>query len=655
MTGQDLPHGLVGQEAYNGSLNRGGIAKPVSRRGPGGQRPPPADITMPPSFDHLEPPERRMLARRIAAAPIFRDLDAAAIADLAADATFVSLARGELLMRQGDPSDALFVVARGALDVFQPGDAPDADPIEVLGEGACVGEMGTLTHKARSANVRARRAAMVVRVPAGAFERVLRRHAGVPLALARTLSDRLERTTRAIRRKPAVRVAALVQSCASARFAAFCERVRRSLDADGHRVALLRPDTGAGEARGEPGDEVRTGRWAEWISTAEEAHDTVLCACDADAPAWTRAALSCADLILVVGESGAIPAAVPAGVGEARAAGACVELVLLRRASEWPAATARWLEATGARAHHHVVFDDSRDYARFARHLSGRACGLVLGGGGARAFAHIGVLRALEKAGIPIDAIAGTSMGAILAALHATGRGPAEMLATVKKTYGAGGGLDLTLPFVALRSGRSTFRRLSSLFGERRLEDLPLTCFCMSCDLTHARAVVHDRGPVALWTRASCSIPGLLPPVAHEGAILVDGAFLENLPVSEMQRRVGGMVAASDVSLAADLTVSPTLASQPVWSGARQLARAIARRPRLPLVVDVLMRTAEVASVRDSREAGSPADLYLHVPLDGFTMRDFRAIDAIADAGYEYASRYLESETGAGVVRQLSR
>ena len=100
-----------------------------------------------------------------------------------------------------------------------------------------------------------------------------------------------------------------------------------------------------------------------------------------------------------------------------------------------------------------------------------------------------------------------------------------------------------------------------------------------------------------------------------------------------MRRRLGGSVAASDVSVAIDLAVDERLDPDALWSGSRHLFRKFTARPRLPNIVHVLMRTAEIASVRDSQLSGSPADLYLPVPVEGIAMTDFKAIDPIVALG----------------------
>jgi predicted acylesterase/phospholipase RssA len=335
---------------------------------------------------------------------------------------------------------------------------------------------------------------------------------------------------------------------------------------------------------------------------------------------------------------------VPPEVETAWMNGARIELALLRGSAGPPRGTSGWLNLVPFDAHHHLAFDSSRDYDRLVRRLSGKAWGLVLSGGGARGLAHLGVIRAMREGGIPIDMIGGTSMGAILAAQCAMGCDDRQMAEMTRRAYvGSSGPIDLTVPVVSLRTGRGTIARLKEMFGDLWIEDLPTGYFCVSCNLTRAEAQIHDRGPVWLWTRVSCSVPGLLPPVPYRGDVLVDGGLLDNLPVDAMRKRLAGSVAAADVSVAVDLTVDSGLEPESPWSATSQTLRQLTRRPRLPNIVNVLMRTAEISSVRDSKAAGNPADLYLHVPVDGISMTDFQAFDRIVALGYEYTVRRLEA------------
>jgi NTE family protein len=574
---------------------------------------------------------------QLASTPLFHALGATALDALADHVAFVKVARGEVVMREGEAPDCLYLVVTGSLEVFRAG-PPSGVALDVLDEGAVAGEMGVLTQEPRSLSVRARRDSTLLRVPGPVFDRLLDEHAGVSRQLARTLSDRLKRTTVTAAAAPRrVSTIAVLRACDQAMFAACHGELLEACARAGRPVrSLAGPPAGAA---------LESDRLAAMVAAAEHARELVVFDCDGHHAGYTEWGVLQADLVLVVAASGSAPdpALAAASLPRARAHGARVELVLVRAPGAAPRGTAAWLDAWACDAHHHVTAASAADHDRLVRRLTGTAWGLVLGGGGARGFAHIGVIRALHEAGVPIDMIGGTSMGAILAAQYAMGADPRQMLELTRRAYVDGrGSRDLTLPLVALRTGRATLRTLRAMLGEHAIEDLPTPYFAVSCNLTRARVEVHDRGPAWFWARVSCSVPGLLPPVPCGGDVLIDGGLLDNLPVAEMRRRLGGRVAASNASVDVDLEVDAALTPDAPWSGGTQMRRMLSGEARLPTIVDVLMRTAEIGSVRDSHAAGSPADLYLDLPVDGIGMSEFSAIDRLVTLGYDYTARRIE-------------
>lgn len=177
-----------------------------------------------------------------------------------------------------------------------------------------------------------------------------------------------------------------------------------------------------------------------------------------------------------------------------------------------PSGTRRFLLPKRFHEHAHVRDGDPGHYARLARRLTGRATGLVLSGGGARGFAHLGVWRALEESGLPIDHLGGTSMGALLAAAFATPLSFQEALARSAVLASPGRLFDRTLPLVSLMRSRKLNRVLEELYGARCIEDLWIPYFCLATDLMSAEPVVFDRGPVRDAVRCSIAIPGVFTP-----------------------------------------------------------------------------------------------------------------------------------------------
>lgn len=586
---------------------------------------------------------RSLLRMHIRCVDIFKELTENELLLIVDHTEVLSVERGEMVMRQGGAADLFYVVISGSLQVLResptPGQAPEL--VDLLQKGACVGEMAVLLQETRSASVRAHRDSVLLRVSAQCFEQLLHSNAELTLRLARTLSARLKRTTISATHRIPIKTLALIPCCEPEVFDQFCRRLGDAFEETGDRIALLRS----------PSSERLSGsaKHSTLPHTDEAAFDYILRLChsgteDGRYSEWTRQSVQQADLALCVGVLEDVASiAMSDGLKLAQNNGTRIELALLRGDGARARGTAAWLDNFEFHAHHHLVVGSVDDLSRLVRRLTGRAWGLVLSGGGARGFAHIGVIRALREARVPIDMIAGTSMGAILAAQYAMNSDPIQMLALTRKAYVAENSwADYTFPLVSLHTGSGTMSRLEDMFGDLQIEDLSVPYFCVSCNLTRATPVVHDRGPVALWTRVSCSVPGLLPPMPWHGDLLVDGGLLNNLPVEAMRKRLAGSVVAADVSVAVDLKVDEGLTAESSWSAVSQMLRKMSRRPRLPTIMNLLMRSAEVGSVRDSRIAGSPADLYLDLPVAGYAMTDFKKIDRIVEAGYDYTVRRLQ-------------
>ncbi len=582
------------------------------------------------------------LQLEISSVPLFAGTDASLASIIAQQSRFLSIKRGAILIHEGDPSDGVYLIVAGALEVYRELSNNQRQSIEILREGACVGELAALLNQPRTTNVRAWRDTLLIKIPDTCMQEVLASNAQVTLRLARDIGERLKQTTAARPHSAAIKVVVIIPLCPLERSVELTKTLRHAIGAmTGKRSALL----GDGDFRRDGGSATDLDQFPAWLADQELKNDYVLFQCDGDDSDATLQAVQQADLVLFIAMQGqAVPQASSLrSLEAARALTVRMELILLREVTTEPIGTEAWFALPELTTYHQVRLGQIEDIERVARRVSGREIGLILGGGGARGFAHLGVLRAIEEAGIPIDVIGGTSMGAVLAAMYAAGLSVDEMIAATRKAYVQNsGGSDFTLPFVSICSGGGTIRKLRRIFGERRIEDLPRRYFCVSCDLTRAEVVVHDRGPVWLWARVSCSVPGLLPPVPYEGQLLADGGLLDNLPVSIMRTRCNGFVIASDVSVAQDLLIDRTLDMKTSWSGFSHLLRKLTNRPRLPHIAHLLMRSAEISSVRDSRLEGSPANWYLHPPVDQISMSDFQAIDRIVDIGHQYSARKLQ-------------
>jgi NTE family protein len=316
------------------------------------------------------------------------------------------------------------------------------------------------------------------------------------------------------------------------------------------------------------------------------------------------------------------------------------ELILIHDGELVRGAAARWLASVPPTTpHHHVT--SKADVPRVARMLTGRGVGLVLSGGGARGFAHIGIVKALREANIPIDLVGGTSMGAILGAGVSLCWTVDELKDRFRSSFVDAKPLrDYTLPFVSLVSGRKVTRLLQRAFGDVTIEDLPLDFFCVSSNLSTGHSEVHRRGELWRWLRASVAIPGVLPPVVHKGELLVDGGTMNNLPVDAMRDLGRGPVIGCDVGADRAFTTDTDDVDVPLpW----QLMRWMREKKHRPNIFQILWRAGMVNSNAMTAAHREKTDLLLQPPLAQIDMLNWNGFDRAIAAGYEYAVRRLET------------
>jgi NTE family protein len=312
-----------------------------------------------------------------------------------------------------------------------------------------------------------------------------------------------------------------------------------------------------------------------------------------------------------------------------------------------PRETHRWLDPRHVHQHHHVRWDRDHDIHRLARFLSDRAVGLVLSGGGARGFAHIGLVRALREHGVPIDMVGGTSMGAILGAQVGMERDWEEILRTSRATFVTPRPFrKYTLPLVSLLRHGVFDASAAATFGGAHLEDLWTPSFCVATNLSTAEPFVFLRGPAAEAALASSALPGIVTPRIRSGHLLVDGGVLANTPTDTMQRFCTVLIvsdATEGRAVEADFDAFPS-----PWHLLGRRLSPVHEEAEVPGLMSILTRTAVLGSIANDARARDAADLYLRMPVDAFGMLEMDRIDEIVEAGYAYSRNALEAGRAGG-------
>ncbi len=255
-------------------------------------------------------------------------------------------------------------------------------------------------------------------------------------------------------------------------------------------------------------------------------------------------------------------------------------LVLLQPPPDKPIqGTARWLANRRIDFHVHVRRDQPDDLSRVTRIISGNALGLVLAGGAARGFAHLGVHRAMLELGLPIDWIGGTSIGAIMAAAIAAPVSAEETFKLCRKSFVDGKPFsDFTIPMMSLIRGR----RMDAMLRQHldyRIEDLPIPFYCVSCNLDNGSTNLHESGDLPAALRASAALPGIIPPAVVNQRLTIDGAVVNNLPVDVMRQKPVSRIIAVDLGSAEPMMVDYAIRTLPLGHFSRPLP---AFRPQTP-------------------------------------------------------------------------
>ncbi len=605
----------------------------------------------------MDDARQQQLRSALSSTTLFGALDAAVLAELEAELEWMTLVSGETLIHQGDPGDCLYVVISGRLRVVLEQDGQEIRVFREVGRGESIGEMALLTGEKRTATIYATRDTEVVQLSQDSFDRLLERHPqAVTKSFTRAIIQSLNRQLAG--EKPGVNAhitVAVIPASPDVLLTQFTERLVTGLTAIAPTMHLssARVDAYLGEAGIAQDDmtawDARDVKLVGWLSDQETKYRHIVYEADPTATPWTQRCLRQADQILIVAHSTGdpVPGALEVellGGNDSRARKRTSLVLLHRNGDRLPVGTRHWLAQRQVEQHHHLRWDTDGDFGRLARFVAGRAVGLALGGGGARGFAHIGVIRALHEAGIPIDAIGGTSVGALIGAQYAMGWGH-EMILERTRAATKVNTNDYTVPFVSLLAGRKMSESFAEVFGSVHIDDLWLPCFCVSTNLTQADIMVHRTGLLWRGVRASNGLPGLLPPLIQDGDALIDGGLLDNLPMGIMRELCGsGTVIAVDVAPPVDLAeIAQYGDGLSGWHALQSRFNPWATKLNVPNLLSLLSRAVEVGTVYalKSQLKQKIADLYLRQPVEAFGLLDYGAIDDIAAIGYQHTQAEL--------------
>ncbi len=573
-----------------------------------------------------------MASFRFSRLPFLDRVEGAALKAIEAEVEWFCLPAGATLFSEGDEADAFYLVRSGALAAFRTAADGRAELIGHIRQGEPIGEMALVEERRHSASVYALRDSELVRLPKPAFETLTRKHPSLMRELARMMMFRLRGGS--LRQRTDPKIFALIATSPTIDLTYRARELEKALGAMGLTTAVM-------------GEEA-AGLSAQRFDVIEARHDIVLLTARMSDYDWTQRAMARADRIWLLARADARPSTPLLPESPSPAARLkLIDVVMVHHGGDRAAARPQeWVEAAEAARCFHWRQGRREDVQTLARTLSGRSVGLVLSGGGSRAYAHVGAVRALRDAKISFDFYCGASMGAIVAAGVALGWEDGELEDRMRAAFVTSNPLsDWMLPVVSLIRGAKVDKRLAEHFGDLDINDMPRPFFCVSSDLTLGAVRVHRTGRLRDALRASLAIPGLLPPVVDGDSVLVDGAVFNNFPVNELRSFHRGVNIGSDVTrtnsiCAADFVDPPGFFG---WAMRHGLSDP-------PPIASLLLRAATAGTLDQHAATRDAADLLILPELD-MDLREWRRFDDAVEAGYEAATRMIKAMAPEDLAR----
>lgn len=565
---------------------------------------------------------------------LFGEMSDAQLEHILSVANIIELETGQYIFQQGEAGNAFYIVLSGRFRALQNTD----NGIYILGDisaGEPVGEFSLFTRELHSASVVALRKSSVLQIEDDEYLSLIKEFPAFANTLTKFVIDRLRRNAQQKKIDAAPKNIAIINLQPGNDVSVYTSSIEQHLLEMGLEIKIF-----------------------DHLSLTEENYNTAFdnmdkkaginfLVCDMESPQWARQSIAYCDLVIVATafdeDPGLYEVEKMLDLYTSNVMNKRIYLLLLHpENASLPVNTRKWFEGRIFDLHLHIRANKLADIRRFCRIVTHQAIGLVLGGGGARGFAHVGVLKALMEEGFEFDFVGGTSAGGIYGCTMTHSDFDLKKImelcrlsADRKLTSN-----DLTLPFVSLMSGKKMRRFLLELFQDSCLEDLWVNTFCVSTNYSSASLQVHERGLTRQQVEASMAIPGVFPPVIINKQLHIDGGLIDNLPVEPMYKKpVRHIIAVSlsaETSSPVDLKEVPS-SWQLLWSKITRRSNA-----QLPGLSSILVNSITINS-RHRQETSRPhVSLYIELNLKQFQFLDWAHWHQILLKGYEQTQQQLK-------------
>ncbi|TGM57165.1 patatin-like phospholipase family protein [Leptospira adleri] len=599
-------------------------------------------------------PSKKELLDFLSSVELLFHLDKATLSDLESRMEWLVIPGGEILLKQGDVGDSMFILVSGRLSWTVRSESGDVLAEGELGKGDIIGEMALLSGDKRSATVISLRTSQVVRISREDFRKSFANSPDALFQITGTIAHRLaSERHKTFQKANSVRTVAVFPLAADKDSSdQFYRSLQNGLKSFG-KTLLVDPRTfpqsgikNSSRIRKNP----RTYRISDlvhWFIDLEKHYEKLIFKTDLNHPGWRETCFRQSDRILILIDPDRSPSLDFESARGLLPREIQKEIVFLidSKFENWKKIESI-LRNFSEISHCIIRRDVPADFGRLSRKLTGNSIGVALAGGGAKGFAHLGLLKCFEENDIPVDMISGTSAGAIMGGLFAMGLDSSEILPLIRNFWLDRNILgDFTFPFVSLVRGKRYSSAIHEFFKERNIETLPIPFYAIACNLTKAERKVFDKGLLWKAVRSSTSIPGIFPPFSEDGELFVDGGLLDNLPGSILKEKGAGILISVDLGgggqIDKDLAYQNFLGPQYLGEAPpflKILFHHLSRqslKSKYPGLAEIMMRSLMLSSKNTLNRTRDKSDLYIELPVGRYSTFDWDQFQKLYDIGYE--------------------
>jgi NTE family protein len=548
--------------------------------------------------------------------PLFASIPNDLLQEIVVKTNLIHIVAGEILFKQGDASDYLYILIKGKLVSSHTTTSNKLMNVGKIVPFETIGELGVLSGDSRSLSVRAIMDSEILEIPAIDFIKWCQQHPSLYREVSQLIIERSYTTIKALTHEHAAQninvILPLTQAVSNTDIFATFEQIANE------KGSFLRcTDWSMHELQEVVNDKVAHNQMVDLFM---DEWDPILIKNLHDKLTHFYVILYSAEDYYLSDKVTKILKFIE------HYSDISLQLILIHpEETVQPKYTAKFLQLAEFDLHHHVRANFLPDYQRVLRFMMGKAFAVVMGGGGARGMTHLGVLQAIIEKNIPIDAIGGTSIGASVAACYALTQDLSQTVSYIHQlkvaTLKSFKFINMTLPLVSLYSGNPITAVMMNLMRDIKIEDLWIPYFAVSSDLTEKCEVIHRIGELSLATRSSCSIPSILPPVVRNRHLFIDGGVLNNLPVDIMRNLIGNKHVILAASLSKRKGYDEIYMFPPVitfWDALLTRCRLKNRDYIYPAFLPTFFDALLLASSANEKRNSGAADILVSPVLSGF-------------------------------------